>query len=116
MTLDHIFESGREGTFGEHWKQYKRIVTSIRGAPAEYGMDETKLKPFEKMLQNLEGKLMEGQIFRVRCVCVCVCVCACVCVCECKCVCVCVCVCECECECVCVHACVRACVRACVYE
>lgn len=32
----------------------------------EYGVDESKLKPFEKLLQNLEGKLMEGQIFRVR--------------------------------------------------
>ena len=29
-------------------------------------MEEAKLKPFEKLLQSLEGKLMEGQIFRVR--------------------------------------------------
>ena len=42
-----------------------RIITSIRGAPTEYGVDETKLKPFEKLLQTLEGKLMEGQIFTV---------------------------------------------------
>ena len=28
-------------------------------------MDEIKLKPFEKLLQTIEGKLMEGQIFRV---------------------------------------------------
>lgn len=28
-------------------------------------MDEAKLKPFEKLLQTLEGKLMEGQIFKV---------------------------------------------------
>lgn len=74
VTLDHIFKSGEDGTFGEHWKQYKRIVTSIRGAPTEYGVDENKLKPFEKLLQNLEGKLMEGQMFRV-CACVSVCMC-----------------------------------------
>ena len=28
-------------------------------------MDETKLKPFEKLLQSLEGRLMEGHIFKV---------------------------------------------------
>ena len=43
-----------------------RIITSIRGSSAEYGVEETRLKPFEKLLQTLEGKLMEGQIFRVR--------------------------------------------------
>jgi len=63
ITLDHIFSEGT--TFREHWNQYKRIITSIRGAPTEYGVDETKLKPFEKLLQTLEGKLMEGQIFTV---------------------------------------------------
>ena len=42
-----------------------RIITSIRGSSAEYGVEEAKLKPFEKLLQTLEGKLMEGQIFWV---------------------------------------------------
>ena len=42
-----------------------RIIISIRGAPAEYGVDEAKLRPFEKLLQTLEGKLMEGKIFEV---------------------------------------------------
>ena len=42
-----------------------RVITSIKGAPAEYGMEESKLKPFEKLLQALEGKLMEGHIFKV---------------------------------------------------
>ena len=32
----------------------------------EYGVDESKLRPFEKLLQALEGKLMEGHIFKVR--------------------------------------------------
>eukprot|EP00731_Ephydatia_muelleri_P001294 Em0001g1294a len=62
ITLDHIFEQGE--TFKEHWQQYKRVITSIKGAPAEYGMEESKLKPFEKLLQALEGKLMEGHIFK----------------------------------------------------
>ena len=43
----------------------RRIITSIRGSSAEYGVEEAKLKPFEKLLQTLEGKLMEGQIFQV---------------------------------------------------
>ena len=43
-----------------------RIITSIRGSSTEYGVEEAKLKPFEKLLQTLEGKLMEGQIFQVR--------------------------------------------------
>ena len=42
------------------------MLTSIKGAPTEYGMEPSRLKPFEKLLQNLEGKLMEGQLFRVR--------------------------------------------------
>ena len=44
---------------------HNRIITSIRGSSTEYGVEESKLKPFEKLLQNLEGKLMEGQIFKV---------------------------------------------------
>ena len=44
---------------------FVRIITSIRGSSGEYGVEETKLKPFEKLLQTLEGKLMEGQIFKV---------------------------------------------------
>ena len=43
-----------------------RIITSIKGTPGDYGVDEGKLRPFEKLLQNLEGKLMEGRIFQVR--------------------------------------------------
>ncbi|CAI8002431.1 WASH complex subunit 4 [Geodia barretti] len=62
VTLDHIFTVG--DTFREHWNQYKRVLTSIKGAPTEYGMEPSRLKPFEKLLQNLEGKLMEGQLFR----------------------------------------------------
>ena len=42
-----------------------RVLTSIKGAPADYGVESGKLKPFEKLLQNLEGKLLEGKIFRV---------------------------------------------------
>ena len=43
-----------------------RVLTSIKGAPAEYGMDAGQLKPFEKLLQILEGKLMEGKLFKVQ--------------------------------------------------
>ena len=49
-----------------------RIITSIKGAPGEYGVEETKLRPFEKLLQEVEGKLMDGHIFEVNDVCECV--------------------------------------------
>ena len=52
-------------TLTTHPPYTHRIITSIRGASSEYGVDESKLKPFEKLLQTLEGKLMEGQIFKV---------------------------------------------------
>ena len=43
-----------------------RVVTSVSGAPKEYGVDDDKLRPFEKLLQSIEGKLMDGHIFTVR--------------------------------------------------
>lgn len=43
-----------------------RVLTSIKGAPEDYGMESGKLKPFEKLLQTLEGKLMEGKLFMVH--------------------------------------------------
>ena len=42
------------------------MIASISGAPGEYGVDENKLRPFDRLLQSLEGKLMEGKIFEVR--------------------------------------------------
>ena len=42
-----------------------RVIASISGAPADYGVDESKLRPFDRLLQSLEGKLMEGKIFEV---------------------------------------------------
>ena len=42
-----------------------RVITSIKSSPMEYGAEEAKLKPFEKLLQSLDGKLMEGRIFKV---------------------------------------------------
>ena len=48
-----------------HFLFLSRVIASIRGAPQDYGVDEAKLRPFEKLLQNIEGKLMEGKIFEV---------------------------------------------------
>jgi len=42
-----------------------RVVKSIRGAPAEYGVEDSKLRSLEKMLLTLEGKLMDGKILQV---------------------------------------------------
>ena len=43
-----------------------RVVKSIRGAPAEYGVDDTKLRSLDKILLTLEGKLMDGKILQVH--------------------------------------------------
>ena len=42
-----------------------RVLTSIRGTPQEYDIEEPKLRQLEKLLGNIEGKLMEGMIFKV---------------------------------------------------
>ena len=36
------------------------------GSPEEYDVDREKLRPFEKLLQSIEGKLLDGEIFNVR--------------------------------------------------
>jgi WASH complex subunit 7 len=60
VTLDSIFAD--LSVFRAHWNDYKRVVTSVGGAPEEYGVQSDKLRPFEKLLQSIEGKLMDGQI------------------------------------------------------
>ena len=42
------------------------MVTSVGGSPEEYDVDREKLRPFEKLLQSIEGKLLDGEIFNVR--------------------------------------------------
>ena len=42
-----------------------RVVTSVGGQPEEYGVEKEKLRPFEKLIQGIEAKLLDGRIFEV---------------------------------------------------
>ena len=68
-TLDLVLSppQGLEGTsakFREHWDQYKRLLISIQKAvPGQFpDADQTKLKPFERLMQKWEGQLLEGNL------------------------------------------------------
>ncbi|XP_046405454.1 WASH complex subunit 4 [Ischnura elegans] len=65
ITLDEIISSHH--TLIEHWLLYKRTVKSVQHDPSKFGIDGSKLKLFERIIHELEEKLMKGTIFQ-RCV------------------------------------------------
>jgi len=42
------------------------MIALVRTDPAKFGASEEKLKLLEKMLQKIEGTVLEGAIFKVR--------------------------------------------------
>ncbi|XP_043822433.1 WASH complex subunit 4 isoform X2 [Dromiciops gliroides] len=62
LTLDEIVEN--HATLKDHWTMYKRLLKSVHHNPSKFGIQEEKLKPFEKFLQKLEGQLLDGMIFQ----------------------------------------------------
>ncbi|XP_078530725.1 WASH complex subunit 4 isoform X1 [Lissotriton helveticus] len=62
LTLDEIIET--HATVKDHWIMYKRLLKSVHHNPVKFGVQEDKLKPFEKLLLKLEGKLLDGMIFQ----------------------------------------------------
>lgn len=62
ITLDELFRS--QTLLHEHWSQYKRMLKSVRHAPEKFSLKEDKIRPFEKLLMKLEGKLLDGVIFQ----------------------------------------------------
>lgn len=62
ITLDHIIE--HHSTFMEHWTLYKRMVASVRHAPSKFSIPDEKVRPFEKLMMMLEGRLLDGMIFQ----------------------------------------------------
>lgn len=42
-----------------------RLLKSVHHNPSKFGIQEEKLKPFEKFLLKLEGQLLDGMIFQV---------------------------------------------------
>ncbi|XP_012874568.1 PREDICTED: WASH complex subunit 7 [Dipodomys ordii] len=63
LTLDEIIDN--HVTLKDHWTMYKRLLKSVHHNPSKFGIQEEKLKPFEKFLLKLEGQLLDGTIFQV---------------------------------------------------
>eukprot|EP00111_Clytia_hemisphaerica_P017411 TCONS_00051483-protein len=61
ITLDEIINNNM--LLKEHWKKYKRMLKSVHHNSQRFNVDETKLRPFEKLLLSLEGQVMHGRIF-----------------------------------------------------
>uniref|UniRef100_A0A9L0RD10 WASH complex subunit 4 n=1 Tax=Equus caballus TaxID=9796 RepID=A0A9L0RD10_HORSE len=62
LTLDEIIDN--HITLKDHWTMYKRLLKSVHHNPSKFGIQEEKLKPFEKFLLKLEGQLLDGTIFQ----------------------------------------------------
>ncbi|ERE87782.1 WASH complex subunit 7-like protein [Cricetulus griseus] len=62
LTLDEIIDN--HVTLKDHWTMYKRLLKSVHHNPSKFGIQEEKLKPFEKFLLKLEGQLFDGMIFQ----------------------------------------------------
>ncbi|CAL1541419.1 unnamed protein product [Lymnaea stagnalis] len=69
ITLDHIIEM--HPSLKDHWTLYKRqsykyyrMVKSVHHDPGKFGIPQDKVRPFEKLLMMLEGKLLDGMIFQ----------------------------------------------------
>ncbi|EMP29886.1 WASH complex subunit 7 [Chelonia mydas] len=62
LTLDEIVDN--HATLKDHWTMYKRLLKSVHHNPSKFGIQEDKLKPFEKLLLKLEGQLLDGMIFQ----------------------------------------------------
>ncbi|KAG8138232.1 hypothetical protein E2320_004147 [Naja naja] len=62
LTLDEIVNN--HATLKDHWTMYKRLLKSVHHNPPKFGIQEDKLKPFEKLLLKLESQLLDGMIFQ----------------------------------------------------
>ncbi|XP_029457390.1 WASH complex subunit 4 isoform X2 [Rhinatrema bivittatum] len=62
LTLDEIIDN--HATMKDHWTMYKRLLKSVHHNPVKFGIQEDKLKPFEKLLLKLESQLLDGMIFQ----------------------------------------------------
>ncbi|XP_078001541.1 WASH complex subunit 4-like [Glandiceps talaboti] len=62
ITLDEIINN--HGTLKDHWTLYKRMLKSVRHNAQRFGIEDDKLRPFEKLLMRLEGQLFDGMILQ----------------------------------------------------
>ncbi|XP_022098788.1 WASH complex subunit 4-like [Acanthaster planci] len=62
ITLDEIVAN--QSTLKDHWTLYKRMLKSVHHNPTRFGVEESKLRPFERLLMGLQGQLLDGMIFQ----------------------------------------------------
>ncbi|XP_072038890.1 WASH complex subunit 4-like [Amphiura filiformis] len=62
ITLDEIVAN--QATLRDHWTLYKRMLKSVHHNPTRFGVEDVKLRPFEKLLMGLQGQLLDGMIFQ----------------------------------------------------
>ncbi|CAD5123366.1 DgyrCDS11723 [Dimorphilus gyrociliatus] len=61
ITLDEIIES--QTILKDHWVLYIRMIKSIKRNPSEFKVEIRNVKPFDKLLSNLESCIFSGTIF-----------------------------------------------------
>ncbi|KZC07226.1 PREDICTED: WASH complex subunit 7 [Dufourea novaeangliae] len=61
LTLDEIIES--QPSLLEQWKKYRMHVRSIMHSPSQFGIVESKLHTFDKLLKDLQENLLKKVIF-----------------------------------------------------
>jgi len=66
ITLDKIVANSI--IFKEHWKRYKRMLKSVHNNALRFGIDESKLRPFEKLIIELEGQVLANGAIFTNCV------------------------------------------------
>ena len=42
-----------------------RMLKSVHHNPTRFGVEQSKLRPFEKLLMGMQGQLLDGMIFQV---------------------------------------------------
>lgn len=61
LTLDEIVES--QPSLLEQWKKYRMHVRSVTHNPSQFGISESKLHTFDKLLKDLQEHLLKKVLF-----------------------------------------------------
>ena len=62
ITLDALVLNNDEIT--NSWIAYKKMMQYVRADPSRYGMDEEKVKQFERLLVSLDQTVLAGAMFQ----------------------------------------------------
>eukprot|EP00794_Sanderia_malayensis_P006146 gene6146-6852_t len=66
ITLEKILANSV--IFKDHWKQYKRMLKAVHNNASRFGVDESKIRPFEKLIIELEGQVLSNDVIFTNCV------------------------------------------------